>query len=203
VFNNAAQVWNHTFYWHSLSPKATAPTGNLFEAIERDFGSVEQVEANIFVFGRRGANNPFSCAFFFQFKNAFSGAAAGQFGSGWAWLVASKAGKLSVVKTSNAETPMTNGYTALLTCDVWEHAYYLDYQNDRTAYINGFWKLCNWSKKNFEKVKLIFFCLSGNLRPSTLTTFNIFIDPETIKMKFFSLKKVFFKKIDIFFDFFL
>lgn len=79
-----------------------------------------------------------------QFKTAFSAAAAGQFGSGWAWLVC-KNRELSVMKTPNAETPMTAGFTPLLTCDVWEHAYYIDYRNDRAAYINGFWKLCNWS----------------------------------------------------------
>lgn len=88
-----------------------------------------------------------------QFKTAFSAAAAGQFGSGWAWLVGinrANGPQLSVMKTQNAETPLTQGYTPLLTCDVWEHAYYIDYRNDRAAYINGFWKLCNWSS--------LFFC---------------------------------------------
>jgi len=104
VFNNAAQIWNHTFYWHSLSPNGGgAPGGALGAAITRDFGSFE------------------------DFQKQFSAAAAGQFGSGWAWLVSDSSGKLSIRATPNAETPLTDSaVTALLTCDVWEHAYYID-----------------------------------------------------------------------------
>ena len=121
VFNNAAQVWNHTFYWNSLTPKgAGAPSGKLAQAIDRDFGSFD------------------------AFKAEFAAAAMGQFGSGWAWLVADAAGKLKVVKTPNAECPLTQGLTPLLTCDVWEHAYYIDYRNDRAGYVAAFWKLANW-----------------------------------------------------------
>lgn len=122
VFNNAAQVWNHTFYWHSLSPRGGGlPTGALAEAINRDFGSFD------------------------TFKAEFTAAALGQFGSGWAWLVSDKDGKLKVVKTANAETPLTTGATPLLTCDVWEHAYYVDFRNNRGAYVQGFWTLVNWA----------------------------------------------------------
>ena len=122
IFNNAAQVWNHTFYWNSMKPNGGgAPDGALAEAIDRDFGSYD------------------------KFKEAFKAAGAGQFGSGWAWLVADKDNKLSVVKTPNAVNPITDGLTPLLTMDVWEHAYYLDYQNKRPAYIDTFLdKLINW-----------------------------------------------------------
>jgi Fe-Mn family superoxide dismutase len=121
LFNNAAQVWNHTFYWHSLTPNGSgAPTGALAAAIDRDFGSFD------------------------KFKAEFAAAAMGQFGSGWAWLVSDAEGKLSVVKTPNAETPLTTDKTALLTCDVWEHAYYIDFRNRRADYVAGFWKLANW-----------------------------------------------------------
>ena len=121
LFNNAAQVWNHTFYWHSLTPTGSgAPTGALAAAIDRDFGSFD------------------------KFKAEFAAAAMGQFGSGWAWLVSDAEGKLSVVKTPNAETPLTTDKTALLTCDVWEHAYYIDFRNRRADYVAGFWKLANW-----------------------------------------------------------
>ena len=121
LFNNAAQVWNHTFYWHSLTPNGSgAPSGALAAAIDRDFGSFD------------------------KFKAEFAAAAMGQFGSGWAWLVSDAAGKLSVVKTPNAETPLTTDKTALLTCDVWEHAYYIDFRNRRADYVAGFWKLANW-----------------------------------------------------------
>lgn len=129
VFNNAAQVWNHTFYWNSLSPKGGGtPKGSLATAINASFGS------------------------FAEFKEKFSAAAAGQFGSGWAWLVKDKSGKLSIVTTSNAETPLTNeNLTALLTCDVWEHAYYIDYRNARPKYVDAFWNIVNWdfAQKNF------------------------------------------------------
>lgn len=121
LFNNAAQVWNHTLYWHSLSPNGGGePTGALAEAIQKTFGSFE------------------------QFKEAFTKAALGAFGSAWAWLVLDKANQLQIVTTSNAGTPMTDGLRALLTCDVWEHAYYIDYRNRRADYLIGFWELVNW-----------------------------------------------------------
>jgi superoxide dismutase, Fe-Mn family len=121
VFNNAAQVWNHTFYWHCLSPKGgNEPTGNLAEAINKQFGS------------------------FAAFKEQFSQTALTTFGSGWAWLIQDSAGDLKIISTSNAGTPMTEGVTALLTCDVWEHAYYIDYRNARPDYLNAFWALVNW-----------------------------------------------------------
>lgn len=122
LFNNAAQVWNHTFYWNSLSPNGGGePTGELAKMISDSFGS------------------------FADFKDQFSSAAAGQFGSGWAWLVKKADGKLGVVATANAETPLTHeGLTPLMTCDVWEHAYYVDYRNARPKYIESFWNLVNW-----------------------------------------------------------
>ena len=131
LFNNAAQVWNHTFYWHSLSPQGGgAPTGALAEAITAAWGSFD------------------------AFKAEFTKAALGQFGSGWAWLVADKAGKLSIRTTANAETPLTDAsVTSLLTCDVWEHAYYVDYRNARANYVAGWWALVNWdfAAANFAK----------------------------------------------------
>ncbi len=122
VFNNAAQVWNHTFYWNSMSPSGGgAPTGDLAAAIDAAFGSFD------------------------AFKEKFAAAAGGQFGSGWAWLVKTADGGVSIVTTGNAETPLTDGsVTPLLTCDVWEHAYYLDYQNARPAYLGAWWNLVNW-----------------------------------------------------------
>jgi len=122
VFNNAAQVWNHTFFWHSMKPSGGgAPTGDLAAKIDADFGSFD------------------------AFKDAFKAAGATQFGSGWAWLVVGDGGKLEVVKTPNAETPLTQGKTPLLTCDVWEHAYYLDYQNRRPDFLASFLdNLANW-----------------------------------------------------------
>lgn len=121
MFNNAAQVWNHTFYWHCLSPNGGGePKGKLAEAIKSHFGSFE------------------------TFKEQFSQTAATTFGSGWAWLVQDATGALKIISTSNAGTPMTDGLTALLTCDVWEHAYYIDYRNARPDYINAFWSLVNW-----------------------------------------------------------
>ncbi len=121
VFNNAAQIWNHTFYWNSLKPNGGGePTGELAERIKRDFGS------------------------FADFKKQFQDAAVGQFGSGWAWLVVD-AGKLKVVKTGNAELPLTAKQTALLTIDVWEHAYYPTYKNLRPKYVETIIeKLLNW-----------------------------------------------------------
>lgn len=123
MFNNAAQVWNHTFYWNCMTPnpKKNAPTGKLLDAIVRDFGSFD------------------------AFKEKFINACVTLFGSGWAWLVADKEGKLSIVQTSNAQTPLTTeGLKPLLVCDVWEHAYYLDYQNLRANYVNEFWSMINW-----------------------------------------------------------
>lgn len=130
VFNNAAQVWNHTFYWHCMrAPKENnAPTGALAKAIEATFGSFE------------------------AFKDQFTKTSVGTFGSGWGWLVKDKDGKLGIESTSNAGTPMTSGKKALLTCDVWEHAYYIDYRNARPTYVSDFWKLVDWDfvAKNFE-----------------------------------------------------
>ena len=121
VFNNAAQVWNHTFYWQSMKPRGGGePTGALSAAITRDFGS------------------------FAKFKEEFSTAGVTQFGSGWAWLVL-EGGKLKVTKTANADLPMKHGQKALLTMDVWEHAYYIDYRNARAKYIEAFLaSLANW-----------------------------------------------------------
>lgn len=130
IFNNAAQVWNHTFYWHSLSPKGGGqPTSSLGAKIAQDFGSFE------------------------KFAELFKQAGVGQFGSGWAWLVLDRDGSLKVTKTPNADLPLIHGQKALLTCDVWEHAYYLDYQNRRPDYLDIFLKnLANWdfAQKNFE-----------------------------------------------------
>jgi len=121
IFNNAAQVWNHTFYWFGLSPNGGGePTGALAEAINAKWGSFD------------------------EFKKAFNAVAAGTFGSGWAWLVKAADGSLDLVSTSNAATPLTGDKTPLLTCDVWEHAYYIDYRNSRPNYLEGFWKLVNW-----------------------------------------------------------
>jgi Fe-Mn family superoxide dismutase len=122
IFNNGAQAWNHTFFFLSLSPTAKKqPTGKLAEAIDRDFGSFE------------------------QFKEQFSAAAAGLFGSGWVWLVADKSGKLSIVQESNAGNPLRRGLTPLMTCDVWEHAYYIDYRNRRPEFIKNFWEIADWN----------------------------------------------------------
>ncbi|EAP91345.1 superoxide dismutase [Oceanicaulis sp. HTCC2633] len=125
VFNNAAQIWNHTFYWNSMSPNGGGkPTGAIAEAIDKSFGSYD------------------------KFAEEFKAAGAGQFGSGWAWLV-KNGDKLEVRKTLNAENPITDGATPLLTMDVWEHAYYLDYQNRRPDYIGDFLgKLVNWDFAN-------------------------------------------------------
>lgn len=128
IFNNAAQVWNHTFYWHCMSPQGGGdPYNALAGAIDETFGSLE------------------------KFKEEFINAALTQFGSGWAWLVKNKDNKLEVVQTSNAGNPMTEGKTPLLTCDVWEHAYYIDTRNERPKYVNNFWNLINWDfvVKNF------------------------------------------------------
>ncbi len=121
IFNNAAQVWNHTFYWHCMKPGGGGlPTGDVAAAIDSAFGSFD------------------------KFKDEFKTACVTQFGSGWGWLVAEK-GALKIAKTGNADTPMVHGQTALLTCDVWEHAYYLDYQNRRPDYVQAFLDhLVNW-----------------------------------------------------------
>jgi superoxide dismutase, Fe-Mn family len=123
IFNNAAQVWNHTFYWEGFSANPLDhPTEELAEMINEKWGS------------------------FNKFKEEFTNAAIGVFGSGWMWLVIDKNKELKLVGTSNAATPITTGEKALLTCDVWEHAYYLDYQNLRTSYLNHFWELVDWKK---------------------------------------------------------
>ena len=123
IFNNAAQVWNHTFYWNCLTPKSNLkPDGKLLDAIEKEKGSLD------------------------EFKEKFTNAAVTLFGSGWAWLVKNKEGKLEIVQTSNAENPMRQDKTPLLVCDVWEHAYYIDKQNRRPAYLESFWNLVDWKK---------------------------------------------------------
>jgi Fe-Mn family superoxide dismutase len=130
IFNNAAQVWNHTFYWNGLAPgKGGEPTGGLADAIAKTFGS------------------------FAKFREQFTQSAVTLFGSGWAWLVRKKDGSLALVQTSNAANPMTSGDTPILTCDVWEHAYYVDYRNARAKYVEAFWSLVNWdaAAKNFAR----------------------------------------------------
>lgn len=130
IFNNAAQVWNHTFYWNCLAPaKGGEPTGELAAAINAAFGSFD------------------------EFKTKFSTAAVTLFGSGWAWLVKDNEGKLQIVQESNAGNPMKKGLTPLLTFDVWEHAYYIDKQNRRPVYVEELWKLVNWDfvAENFKK----------------------------------------------------
>ena len=121
MFNNAAQVWNHTFYWNCLKPNGGGePTGKLADAIKAAFGD------------------------FAKFKEQFSDTAVKTFGSGWAWLVQRPDGSLAVASTPNAATPLTGEDKALLTCDVWEHAYYIDYRNARPKYVESFWNLVNW-----------------------------------------------------------
>ncbi|MCX7826393.1 MAG: superoxide dismutase, partial [Verrucomicrobiae bacterium] len=121
LFNNAAQVWNHTFYWNCLAPNAGGdPSGAIAAAITENFGS------------------------FALFKEKFTNAAVTLFGSGWAWLVKNPDGTLAIEQTSNAGTPLTAGKKPLLTCDVWEHAYYIDYRNNRAKYVESFWDLVNW-----------------------------------------------------------
>ena len=128
LFNNAAQIWNHTIYWHSLSPNGGGePSGALADAINAKWGSFD------------------------KFKEEFSTQAAGNFGSGWTWLVKDGQGELAIVNTSNAGCPITDGVTPLITVDVWEHAYYIDYRNARPKYLEAFWALANWdfAAKNF------------------------------------------------------
>ncbi len=121
IFNNAAQVWNHSFYWDSLAPAAKKePGGKLKQLIDNEFNGFE------------------------AFKEKFSNMAVTLFGSGWCWLVQQADGKLQIIQTSNAETPFTTDMNPLLTCDVWEHAYYLDYQNRRPDYVKAFWNVVNW-----------------------------------------------------------
>ena len=121
VFNNGAQVWNHTFYWNCMSPEGNRePSGALLNAIKSDFGSFE------------------------EFKDKFSVAAATLFGSGWAWLVKTPMGKLDIIQESNAGNPLRTGFEPIMTCDVWEHAYYIDKRNRRPAYIDDFWNLVDW-----------------------------------------------------------
>jgi Fe-Mn family superoxide dismutase len=132
IFNNAAQVWNHTFFWHSMKPHGGGqPSGDVAAAIDRDLGGLA------------------------KFKEDFKAAAVSQFGSGWAWLEA-RGGKLSIAKTPNAVNPLAEGGTALLTCDVWEHAYYLDYQNRRPDFVQAFLDhLINWDfvAQNLSKAR--------------------------------------------------
>lgn len=124
IFNNAAQTWNHTFYWHCLSPDGGGdPGGDLGKAIADSFGSLD------------------------SFKEKFATSAATNFGSGWTWLV-KDGGALNIVNTSNAGTPLTEGKKAVLTIDVWEHAYYIDYRNARPKYIEAFWNIVNWNFAN-------------------------------------------------------
>ncbi|GAB2523759.1 superoxide dismutase [Microbulbifer agarilyticus] len=126
VFNNAAQIWNHTFYWNCLSPNGGgAATGAVADAITAAFGSFD------------------------KFKEEFTASAVNNFGSGWTWLVKKSDGSVAIVNTSNAETPLTDSsVTPLLTCDVWEHAYYIDYRNARPKYMEAFWALLNWDFVN-------------------------------------------------------
>jgi len=122
IFNNAGQAWNHDFYWKSMAPKGDEPAGRIKDALQSSFGGLK------------------------EFKEAFTKAAVAQFGSGWAWLDMGKDGKLKITTTSNADTPIAHGETPLLTLDVWEHAYYLDYQNRRPDHIKAWLdKLANWS----------------------------------------------------------
>jgi Fe-Mn family superoxide dismutase len=121
LFNNVAQIWNHTFFWNSLTPKQAAPGKKLADALVKQFGGID------------------------DFKKLFTETAIGTFGSGWAWLVQKPDGSLAVTSTSNAATPLTTADKALLTCDVWEHAYYVDYRNARATYLDHYWSLANWA----------------------------------------------------------
>lgn len=125
IFNNAAQVWNHTFYWHCLSPQGGGqPKGAIADAINKKWGSFD------------------------KFKEEFTNTAINTFGSGWAWLVKDQKGELMLKSTSNAGCPLTEGLTPVLTCDVWEHAYYIDFRNARPKYVEAFWNLVNWDYVN-------------------------------------------------------
>jgi len=130
IFNNAAQIWNHNFYWHCLTQaNSNKPEGSLLKAIDKKFGSFD------------------------EFKKQFKEKASSNFGSGWTWLVKDKNDDLEIVNTGNAGNPMTEGKTPLLICDVWEHAYYIDYRNERGTYLDNFWHIVNWKfvEKNYEK----------------------------------------------------
>ena len=120
IFNNAAQIWNHTFFWNCLTPKGSKPTGKVKAEIEKQWGSYD------------------------KFKAEFSEAATGLFGSGWVWLSKLSNGSLAIEKAKDAENPMVHGHKPLLTFDVWEHAYYFDYRNDRARFINSLWDIVNW-----------------------------------------------------------
>lgn len=120
LFNNVAQIWNHSFFWNCLTPGGSTPSATLSNELERAFGSVD------------------------SFKEQFTANAVGTFGSGWGWLVKKADGSLAITSTANAGTPMTDGDRALLTCDVWEHAYYIDYRNARPKFLEAFWNLVNW-----------------------------------------------------------
>jgi len=125
IFNNASQVWNHSFYWNCLSPNGGGkPEGKLLDAIDKYFGSFD------------------------EFKDKFTKSAVTNFGSGWTWLIQNSDGSLELLNTSNAGTVLTSGKTPLLTCDVWEHAYYVDYRNARPQYVEAFWNLVNWDFVN-------------------------------------------------------
>jgi Fe-Mn family superoxide dismutase len=133
IFNNGAQIWNHTFFWNCLRPTNKGPAntgfdGSIKDAITRDFGGLD------------------------QFKEQFTKASITLFGSGWAWLCKDQAGKLSILQCGNADNPMRHGKTPLMTLDVWEHAYYIDYRNARPKFVEAFWNLANWDfvKKNYE-----------------------------------------------------
>ena len=128
IFNNAAQIWNHTFYFNCLSPNSTSPSSDLSKAIDDSFGSME------------------------NFMEEFTKTACTTFGSGWAWLTKNSAGQLELKSTPNAATPITEGFIPLLTCDVWEHAYYIDHRNSRPNYLKAFWELVNWDfvSNNFK-----------------------------------------------------
>jgi len=121
IFNNAAQIYNHSFYWNSLTPKGGLPSGKLLEKINADFGSLDKLQEE------------------------FNTTAVGHFGSGWVWLVCDKDGKLKVTQTHDAANPLSDGSgIPLLTCDVWEHAYYIDFRNLRPKYLNSYWSIVNW-----------------------------------------------------------
>jgi Fe-Mn family superoxide dismutase len=130
TFNNAAQIWNHTFYWNCMAPNAGGnPTGKLAEAIDKTFGSFD------------------------EFKKKFNEEAANHFGSGWCWLVKDSSNNLKIISLHDAGNPLTENLTPILTCDVWEHAYYIDYRNDRGKYLQSWWNLVNWkfAEEQFTK----------------------------------------------------
>lgn len=125
MFNNAAQIWNHTFFWNSLSAQGGGnPSGKVLELINHSWGSFD------------------------KFKEEFTKSAIANFGSGWTWLLVGKTGKLEILNTSNAQTPITQELKPILTLDIWEHAYYIDYRNERPKFINAFWSLVNWEFAN-------------------------------------------------------